>query len=84
MTQEAVLSWIAVTVYVTIGAPVQGKGTLPEVLAVFETFAESVLPDATGIDMTHSDLLRHLQDCTGYAQYQPLPHVNRSGLEYAH
>ena len=67
---------------IMIGAPVQGKGTLPEVLAVFETCAESVLPDATGIDITHSDLLRHLQDCTGYAHYQPLRHVDRSGLEY--
>lgn len=49
----------------------QEKGTVQDVLTVLQTFAEVILPDATGIDISHADLLRHLREGIEYAHLLP-------------
>ncbi|CAL5228660.1 g11830 [Coccomyxa viridis] len=52
------------------------KGTLPEVLSGLATFGDILLPDKTGIDISHDDLLRHLQNASGDGK-----EVNRKVVE---
>ena len=43
----------------------QERGTQSEVLFVLETFTERTLPSTTSIDVSHADLMQHLQDGIG-------------------